>query len=36
MQVYTTFGVVWNVTFIGLAALFAVRVNKTLVRFGWI
>jgi hypothetical protein len=36
MQVYTTFGVVWNVTFIALAALFAVRVNKTLVRFGWI
>ena len=36
MQVYTTFSVTWNVTFIALAALFAVRVNKTLVRFGWI
>ncbi len=36
LQVYARFGAGLTVALIGLAALFAWRVNKTLVRFGWI
>ena len=36
LQVYGTFSGALNVTLIGLAALFAWRVNKSLIRFGWV
>jgi hypothetical protein len=36
MQVYTPFSLMLNVILIGLAGLFARRVNKTLVLFGWL
>jgi len=36
MQVYDTFNPVITLVLIGLAGLFALRVNKTLIRFGWI
>ncbi len=35
MQVYVPFGFVTNLVLISLAGLFAWRVNKTLVLFGW-
>lgn len=36
MQVFGTFPLLLNIILIGLAALFAWRVNKTLILFGWI
>lgn len=36
LQVYGRFGAGFTAALIGLAALFAWRVNKTLIRFGWI
>jgi hypothetical protein len=36
LQVYSTFNSVLTLGLIGLAALFAWRVGKTLIRFGWI
>ncbi|MFQ5798214.1 MAG: hypothetical protein ACE5H0_05905 [Bacteroidota bacterium] len=36
LQVYGTFSPMLNLVLIALAALFAWRANKTLVRFGWI
>ena len=36
LQVYGTFSGALNVTLIALAALFAWRVNKSLIRFGWV
>lgn len=36
MQVYIPFSSMLNTVLIGLAALFAWRVNKTLILFGWI
>ncbi len=36
VQVYTTFNLFINVGLIALAALFAWRANKSLIRFGWI
>ena len=36
LQVYGTFSGALNVTLIGLAALFAWRVNRSLNRFGWV
>jgi hypothetical protein len=36
MQVYGTFSPLMTIGLIALAALFAWRANKTLVRFGWI
>jgi hypothetical protein len=36
MQVYRTFDPILNLALIVLAGLFAVRANKTLVRFGWV
>ena len=36
MQVYDTFNPAITLVLIGLAGLFALRVNKTLIRFGWI
>ena len=36
MQVYTPFSLPLNLILIGLSALFALRVNKTLLQFGWI
>jgi len=36
LQVYQTFSPVLTIILIGLAAFFALRVNKTLIRFGWI
>ncbi|MDE3056697.1 MAG: hypothetical protein KGJ59_01900 [Bacteroidota bacterium] len=36
MQVYAPFGFTLNIILIGLAGLFAWRVNKTLVLFGWV
>lgn len=36
LQVYERFGAGFTLALIGLAGLFAWRVNKTLVRFGWI
>ncbi|NUM77819.1 hypothetical protein HUU40_25945 [candidate division KSB1 bacterium] len=36
LQVYGAFSSILNVVLIALAALFAWRANKTLVRFGWI
>ncbi len=35
MQVYVPFSVTLNIILIGLAGLFAWRVNKTLILFGW-
>jgi len=36
LQVYATFSPVLTIGLIGLAGLFAWRVSKTLIRFGWI
>ena len=36
LQVYSTFSPILTIALIGLAAIFAFRVNKTLIRFGWI
>jgi uncharacterized membrane protein len=36
LQIYSTFSPVLTLGLIGLASLFAWRVNKTLIRFGWI
>ena len=36
MQVYIPFSLTLNVVLIGLAGLFAWRVNKTLILFGWV
>lgn len=36
MQVYTPFSLILNLILIGLAGLFAWRVNKTLILFGWL
>lgn len=36
LQVYSTFSPILTLGLIGLAGLFAWRVNKTLIRFGWI
>jgi len=36
LQVYGTFDPLLTIALIGLAGLFALRVNKTLVRFGWV
>ncbi len=36
LQVYSTFHPVMTVGLIALAALFALKVNKTLIRFGWV
>jgi len=36
LQVYSTFSPVLTLGLIGLAGLFVWRVNKTLIRFGWI
>jgi hypothetical protein len=36
MQVYAPFSIGLNVLLIGFAGLFAWRVNKTLVLFGWL
>ena len=36
LQVYQTYSPVLTMVLIGLAALFALRVNRTLIRFGWI
>ncbi|MGD2136160.1 MAG: hypothetical protein PVF27_08370 [Gemmatimonadales bacterium] len=36
LQVYERFGTGYTAALIGLAALFAWRVNRTLARFGWI
>ena len=35
MQVFSEFSLLLNVILIGLAGLFAWRVNKTLILFGW-
>ena len=36
MQVYQPFPLLLNCILIGIAGLFSLRVNKTLVRFGWL
>ncbi len=36
LQVYDSFSPILNVILIGLAGLFALKVNKSLIRFGWI
>lgn len=36
LQVYSTFHPLLTVVLIALAALFALKVNKTLIRFGWV
>ena len=36
LQVYDSFTPLLNVILIGLAGLFTLKVNKTLIRFGWI
>jgi hypothetical protein len=36
LQVYSSFNPILNIVLIGLAGLFALKVNKTLMRFGWI
>jgi hypothetical protein len=36
LQVYSSFSPLLTIVLIGLAGLFALRVNKTLMRFGWI
>ena len=35
LQVYGTFNPILNIVLIALAGLFALRANKTLIRFGW-
>ena len=36
MQVYAPFSLILNLVLIGLVGLFAWRVNKTLILFGWL
>ncbi len=36
LQVYGSFSLLLNVILIGLAGLFSLKVNKSLIRFGWI
>ncbi len=36
LQVYETFSPILTIILIGLAGLFALRVSRTLIRFGWI
>ena len=36
LQVYGSYSLLLNIILIGLAGLFALKVNKTLIRFGWI
>ncbi len=36
IQVYSTFNPVLTVVLIGLAALFSIKADKILIRFGWI
>ena len=36
LQVFSSFSPILNVILIGLAGLFALKVNKSLIRFGWI
>jgi len=36
LQVYESFSPILNIILIGLAGLFVLKVNKTLIRFGWI
>jgi hypothetical protein len=36
LQVYGSYSLLLNVILIALAGLFALKVNKTLIRFGWI
>jgi hypothetical protein len=36
LQVYGSFSLLLNVVLIGLAGLFTLKVNKTLIRFGWV
>ena len=36
LQVYGRFSTALTITLLALAALFAVRVNRTLIRFGWL
>ncbi len=36
LQVYDSFSPILNIILIGLAGLFVLKVNKTLIRFGWI
>lgn len=36
MQVFVPFSIVLNIILIGVAGLFALRVNKTLILFGWV
>jgi uncharacterized membrane protein len=36
LQVYSTFDPILNIILIGLAGLFSLKVNKSLIRFGWI
>jgi hypothetical protein len=36
LQVYSSFSPLLNIILISLAGLFALKVNKTIIRFGWI
>ena len=36
LQVYSTFDPILNIILIGLAGAFSLKVNKSLIRFGWI
>jgi hypothetical protein len=36
LQVYDSFGLLLNIILIVIAGLFAMKANKTLIRFGWI
>lgn len=36
LQVYSSFSPLLNIILIGLAALFAFKANKTIIKFGWI
>ena len=36
LQVYDSFSPILNIILIGLAGLFVLKVNKTLIRFGWV
>ena len=36
LQVYGRFSTALTITLLALAALFAIRVNRTLIRFGWV
>ena len=36
LQVYGSFSPILNIILIGLAGLFVLKVNKTIIRFGWI